>query len=68
MDRQKSGSSDSRSDWLKQDMSLQQAINAYVKKSDTWQAEFKGNKAYSLAMYTRIPYQRNQFVLMRNWG
>ena len=50
---------------LKQDMSLQQAINAYVKKSDTWQAEFKGNKAYSLAMYTRIPYQRNQFVLMQ---
>lgn len=50
---------------LKQDMSLQQAINAYVKKSDTWQAEFKANKAYSLAMYTRIPYQRNQFVLMQ---
>ena len=50
---------------LKQDMNLQQAINAYVKKSDTWQAEFKGNKAYSLAMYTRIPYQRNQFVLMQ---
>src|SRR5699024_10238508 len=25
---------------LKQNMSLQQAINAYVKKSDAWQAEF----------------------------
>ena len=50
---------------LKQDMSLQQAINAYVKKSDAWQAEFSKNKAYELAMYTRIAYQRNQYVLMQ---
>ncbi|RKG44515.1 MULTISPECIES: hypothetical protein [Acinetobacter] len=50
---------------LKQQMSLQQAVNAYVKKSDAWQAEFKANHAYELAVYTRIPYQRNQFVLMQ---
>lgn len=50
---------------LKQDMSLQQAINAYVKKSDAWQAEFSSNKAYELSMYTRIAYQRNQYVLMQ---
>ena len=47
------------------DLSLQQAVNAYVKKSDTWQAEFVKNKAYELSMYTRIPYQRNQYVLMQ---
>ena len=50
---------------LKQDMSLQQAVNAYVKKSDAWQAQLKLNKAYELSLYTRIPYQRNQFVLMQ---
>jgi hypothetical protein len=50
---------------LKQQMNLQQAVNAYVKRSDTWQAEFKANHAYELAVYTRIPYQRNQFVLMQ---
>ena len=50
---------------LKQNMSLQQAINAYVKKSDAWQAEFSKNKAYALSMYTRIAYQRNQYVLMQ---
>ena len=50
---------------LKQDISLQQAINAYVKNSDAWQAEFSKNKAYELAMYTRIAYQRNQYVLMQ---
>ena len=50
---------------LKQDMNLQQAINAYVKKSDAWQAQFNLNKAYELSLYTRIPYQRNQYVLMQ---
>lgn len=50
---------------LKQNMSLQQAINAYVKKSDAWQAELKSNQPYSLAVYTRIPYQRNQYVLLQ---
>jgi len=50
---------------LKQEMSLQQAINAYVKKSDAWQDEFSKNKPYELAMYTRIAYQRNQYVLMQ---
>lgn len=50
---------------LKQDMNLQQAINAYVKKSDAWQAQLNLNKAYELSLYTRIPYQRNQYVLMQ---
>ncbi len=49
----------------KQQMSLQQAIDAYVKKSDAWQDEFKANRPYSLTMYTRIPYQRNQYVLLQ---
>lgn len=48
-----------------QDISLQQAVNAYVKKSDTWQEQIKINKAYQLFMYTRIPYQHNQYVLMQ---
>lgn len=50
---------------LKQNMSLQQAVNAYVKKSDAWQEEFKANKPYELSMYSRIPYQRNQYVLLQ---
>lgn len=49
----------------KQAMSLQQAINTYVKKSDAWQDELNSNKPYSLAMYTRIPYQRNQYALLQ---
>ena len=50
---------------LKQEMTLQQAINAYVKKSDAWQAQLNLNQAYELSLYTRIPYQRNQYVLMQ---
>lgn len=50
---------------LKQDMSLQQAMNAYVKKSDAWQAQLQLNQAYELSLYTRIPYQRNQYVLLQ---
>lgn len=50
---------------MKQDLSLQQAVNAFVKKSDDWQAQLKTNKPYTLSLYTRIPYQRNQFVLMQ---
>jgi hypothetical protein len=50
---------------MQQEMSLQQAINAYVKKSDAWQAEFSKNKAYELSMYSRIAYQRNQYLLMQ---
>ena len=50
---------------LKQNMSLQQAINAYVKKSDEWQAKYSKNPAYQLALYTRIAYQRNQYVLLQ---
>lgn len=50
---------------LKQNMSLQQAVDAYVKKSDAWQAQLNQNKAYELAIYTRIAYQRNQYVLLQ---
>ena len=50
---------------LKQDMSLQQAMNAYVKKSDAWQAQLQLNQAYELSLYARIPYQRNQYVLLQ---
>ncbi|WP_163122484.1 hypothetical protein [Acinetobacter portensis] len=50
---------------LNQDMNLQQAINAYVKKSDAWQSEQKTNTAFELAMYTRMAYQRNQFILLQ---
>ncbi|ANF83066.1 hypothetical protein A3K93_01705 [Acinetobacter sp. NCu2D-2] len=51
---------------MKQDLTLQQAVNAYVKKSDQWQEQLlKLNKAYQLELYTRIPYQRNDYVLMQ---
>ena len=50
---------------LKQAMSLQQAVNAYVKASDLWQSEFKTNKAYELHIQTRIAAQRNQYVLLQ---
>ena len=50
---------------LDQKLSLQAAINAYVKKSDAWQAAVKTNKAYTLGMSTRIAAQRNQYVLLQ---
>jgi hypothetical protein len=46
---------------LKQQMKLQQAIDAYVRASDESQAD----KPYQLALYTRIPYQRKQYVLLQ---
>ena len=49
----------------KQNMTLQQAINAFVKKSDVWQAEFPKNKAFELHMQTRMASQRNQYVLLQ---
>ncbi len=50
---------------LDQKLSLQAAVNAYVKKSDTWQSAVKSNRAYALAMDTRIAAQRNQYVLLQ---
>lgn len=50
---------------LSQVMTLQQAINAYVKKSDAWQDEFKKNQAFGLTLHTRIASQRNQYVLLQ---
>ena len=50
---------------LKQAMTLQQAVDAYVKHSDQWQQEFIKNKAYELHLTTRIAAQRNQYVLLQ---
>lgn len=50
---------------LKKDLSLQQAINAYVKKSDEWQEKYSKNRAYELHIHTRIASQRNQYVLLQ---
>lgn len=50
---------------LKQNLSLQQAINAYVKASDEWQQQFKANQPYHLHMSSRIASQRNQYVLLQ---
>lgn len=50
---------------LNQAMSLQQAINAYVKQSDAWQKEFMRNEAFELSLTTRIASQRNQYVLQQ---
>lgn len=50
---------------LKQNLSLQQAINAYVKKSDDWQHEFSANQPYRLHIQTRVASQRNQYVLLQ---
>lgn len=47
------------------DLTLQQAINAYVKKSDEWQDKYSKNKAYELHVNTRIASQRNQYVLLQ---
>lgn len=50
---------------LNQDMNLQKTIDAYVRKSDLWQTQQKGNKPYVLAMYTRVAAQRNQYLLLQ---
>jgi hypothetical protein len=46
-------------------LTLQQAVNAYVKKSDEWQDKYSKNKAYELRLTTRIASQRNQYVLLQ---
>ncbi|MCU4338722.1 hypothetical protein [Acinetobacter dispersus] len=50
---------------LNKNLTLQQAINAYVKKSDEWQDKYSKNKAYELHLNTRIASQRNQYVLLQ---
>ncbi|MEB3753634.1 hypothetical protein [Acinetobacter sp. MD2(2019)] len=50
---------------LKQNLSLQQAINAYIKASDDWQQQFSQNQPYRLQMQSRIAAQRNQYVLLQ---
>lgn len=46
-------------------LSLQQAINSYVKKSDEWKDKYSQNKAYELHVNTRMASQRNQYVLLQ---
>ncbi len=50
---------------LKQSMTLQQAVDAYIKQSDSWQDEFAKNQPYELRLGTRIASQRNQYVLLQ---
>lgn len=50
---------------LKQVMSVQQAIDAYVRQSDAWQSQFSQYLPYELHLQTRIAAQRNQYVLMQ---
>ncbi|WP_269914890.1 hypothetical protein [Acinetobacter sp. HY1485] len=50
---------------LKQNLTLQQAVDAYIKKSDAWQQEFSQNHAYQLRLNTRIASQRHQYVLLQ---
>ena len=50
---------------LKQNLTLQQSVDAYIKKSDAWQQEFSQNHAYQLQLNTRIASQRHQYVLIQ---
>ena len=50
---------------MKQVMSLQQAIDAYVRKSDLWQEKLSQYLPYELHVQTRIASQRNQYVLLQ---
>lgn len=48
-----------------QDLSLQKAIDAYVKKSDAWKQLLPAHQHYELYIQTRIAAQRNQYVLLQ---
>lgn len=50
---------------LKQNLNLQQAIDAYVKYSDAWQAEAQTHQPFELDLYTRIAAQRAAYVLLQ---
>lgn len=50
---------------LKQKLSLQESVNAYIDRSDAWQAQVKTNRAYQLGMNTRLAAQRKQYVLLQ---
>lgn len=49
---------------LNHNMDLQQAVNAYIKKSDEWQKQAKANKSFRLNMSTRLASQRQHYVLL----
>ena len=49
-----------------QQVSLQQAVKNYVKKSNQWQAEFALNQAYQLDLSIKVAYQHNQYVLLQS--
>lgn len=50
---------------LNQNLTLQQSVDRYVKKSDAWQQEFSANHPYQLHLTTRIASQRHQYVLLQ---
>lgn len=50
---------------LEQKLSLQEAINAYAKKSNRWQSEFVQNTGYELKIQSKVAAQRNQYVLFQ---
>lgn len=50
---------------LEQKMTLQQAIDAYVKSSDEWRQKNTENTAYDLNLYTKMAYQKNEFTLLQ---
>lgn len=47
-----------------QTLSLQQAVDAYAKKSAQWQQEFNQNQAYQLKLSTRIAIEHQQYILL----
>lgn len=49
---------------LKQAMSLQQAVDRYIQASDAAQSHAM-HVPFDLELYTRVPYQRNQYVLLQ---
>lgn len=50
---------------LDQKMTLQQAIDAYVEKSDQWRSQATENVAYELHVASRIAALRQQYVLIK---
>ncbi len=46
-------------------LTLQSALDQYVKQSRQWQAQYSRNRPYELDISTKLIYQRNQYVLLR---
>ena len=50
---------------LDQKMTLQQAVDAYVKQSDLWREQSVDHQAFELQLSTRIASQRGPYVLVQ---